>query len=66
MDILRTFTTPGSAILSPFAGSGNCLFAAANLKMPAIGFDLDRETRDKFVVRATKAAPGEYRTYAPL
>ncbi len=63
MDILKVFCTPGSTILSPCTGSGNCLFAAANLAMPAIGFDLDEDAQASFTARAYSVQPGEYRTY---
>ena len=63
MDILSVFCTPGSTILSPFAGSGNCLLAAANLNMPAVGIDLDVENRQQFVARVHRGLPGEYSSY---
>lgn len=63
MDILKIFCVPGSAVLSAFAGSGNCLLAASNLQMPVVGFDLDSDARSRFVARVYETKPGEYRTY---
>jgi ParB/RepB/Spo0J family partition protein len=48
-DILSTFAWEGARVLVPFAGSGNTLIAAANLKMLPIGYDLSEEYRDAFV-----------------
>jgi ParB/RepB/Spo0J family partition protein len=50
-DVLSTFTWEGSRVLVPFAGSGNTLIAAHNLKMLPIGYDLSPEYRDAFVAR---------------
>jgi site-specific DNA-methyltransferase (adenine-specific) len=50
-DVLSTFAWEGARILVPFAGSGNTLRAAANLKMLPIGYDLSQEYRDAFVAR---------------
>ena len=51
--LLREFCPSGTRVLSPFAGSGNVLFAAYNNRMSAVGIDLKKEYRDAFVVRAT-------------
>jgi DNA modification methylase len=61
--ILDTFCLPGSRIVVPFAGSGNTLLAAANLGMPAVGWDLSDEYHNSFVVRANDTLPGLYRSY---
>ena len=50
-DVLSTFAWEGSRILVPFAGSGNTLVAASNLKMLPVGYDLSEEYRDAFVAR---------------
>uniref|UniRef100_A0A6H1ZPS5 Putative methyltransferase n=1 Tax=viral metagenome TaxID=1070528 RepID=A0A6H1ZPS5_9ZZZZ len=50
-DILSTFAWEGARVLVPFAGSGNTLIAAANLKMLPIGYDLSEEYRDAYVSR---------------
>jgi len=63
MDILSVFCTPGSKVLSTFAGSGNCLLAAANLDMPAIGIDIDGDNRKQFIARVHRGLPGEYSSY---
>jgi len=39
------------------------MLAAANLKMPAIGIDIDVDNREKFVANVYSAKPGEYRSY---
>jgi len=50
-EILSTFTWEGSRILVPFAGSGNTLLAADNMKMMPIGFDLSEDYKDGYVTR---------------
>ena len=50
-DILNTFIDPGSRVLVPFAGSGNTLIAAFNLKCHAIGFDLSKGYKDSYIVK---------------
>lgn len=50
-EILSTFTWEGSRILVPFAGSGNTLIAADNLKMFPIGFDLSSDYKDGFTTK---------------
>jgi len=50
-EVLSTFAWEGSRVLVPFAGSGNTLIAAHNLKMLPIGYDLSEEYRDAFVAR---------------
>ena len=53
-DLLETFTSPNSNVLVPFAGSGNTLLAAAkNLMMP-IGFDLEKQFKDGYIVRVAR------------
>jgi ParB/RepB/Spo0J family partition protein len=51
--LLREFCPSGARVLSPFAGSGNVLFAAYNNKMSAVGIDLKKEYKEAFVVRAS-------------
>ena len=53
-DILNTFTGPNSNILVPFAGSGNTLLAAANLKMTSFGFDLTEEFKESYIIKIHK------------
>ena len=50
-EILSTFTWEGSRVLVPFAGSGNTLLAADNVKMMPIGFDLSKDYKDGYVTR---------------
>lgn len=59
-DILATFVAPGTSVLVPFAGSGNMLLAAANLHMPAIGFDLVQDYCNEFKLKAQGGLPGFY------
>ena len=49
--ILATFGRPGDRVLVPFLGSGNTLLAAANLKMPAWGYDLSETYKALFAKR---------------
>ncbi len=62
-DILRTFTQPGTNLISPYAGSGNVMLAAANCGMDAVGIDLDSDHKDKFSIRLFNAQPGNYKSY---
>lgn len=50
-DILSTFAWESARVLVPFAGSGNTLLAASNLKMLPVGYDLTQEYRDGYVAR---------------
>lgn len=50
--IYSTFVPPGSNILIPFLGSGNGLFAAYQLGMDAIGFEMTKNFKDSFIVKA--------------
>ena len=52
-EILATFTWEGSRVLTPFAGSGNTLIAANNMRMFPLGFDLSQEHKDSFVTKIT-------------
>lgn len=63
MDIMNVFTTPGSSVLSICTGSGNCLLAAANNQMPAMGIDIDEDNRQQFIAKVHRAQPGEYSSY---
>ena len=62
-EILRTFTDPGSRILSPLAGSGNSLLAAYNIHCTAVGSDHTKSSQEGFVVRAMADGPGGYHSY---
>lgn len=53
-EIYDTFLFKGSRILIPFLGSGNGLIAGENLGMPAIGFELEKQYRDSFIVKISK------------
>ena len=50
-DILNTFTVAGTAVLSPFLGSGNTLLAAEELGMPCVGFELSETYYNSFLAR---------------
>lgn len=63
MRILDIFAPIGSRVLVPFAGSGNTLLAASNLNMPAMGYDLQKLYKDRFVVRVAMQEPEMYRSY---
>jgi ParB family chromosome partitioning protein len=51
-EIYSTFIPPGSNIVIPFLGSGNGIFAAYQLGIDAIGFDLTKSFKDSFIVKA--------------
>lgn len=51
-EIYETFAFQGSRILIPFLGSGNGLFAAEEVGMSALGFELGKAYKDSFLVRA--------------
>ena len=51
--VLEVFGRTGDRVLVPFAGSGNTIIAAHELKMSAVAYDLSKKHRDKFIVRAT-------------
>lgn len=48
--VLETFAKPNSRILVPFAGSGATLIAAAEVNMHAVGFDLEKSYKDKYIL----------------
>lgn len=62
-EVIGRFALPTCKLLVPFLGSGNTLLAAANLKIPAVGYDLEQSYKDRFTVRASNGRPGEYRSY---
>ena len=51
-EIYETFAFPGSRILIPFLGSGVGIFAAADVGMSAMGFELGKSHKDSFLVKA--------------
>lgn len=51
-DIYNTFCFSGSRILIPFLGSGSGLIAAHELGMSPVGFELSKNYKDSFLVRA--------------
>lgn len=51
-EIYDTFAFPGSRVLIPFAGSGNGILAAHQLKMNSVAFDLSKGYKDSFLVKA--------------
>ena len=53
-DILTTFTSAGSNVLVPFAGSGNTLIAAAKSNMVPVGFDLTEEFFESYIIKIHK------------
>ena len=61
--LLSTFVTPASRIIVPFAGSGNTLLAAANLRMTGVAFDICDKYRPNFVIRAKEKPIGSYGSY---
>ena len=63
-DVLTTFGWKGCRVLVPFLGSGNTLLASANMGMSAFGFELSKQYKDSFVVKAHSAEPGQYKSYA--
>jgi DNA modification methylase len=52
-EIYETFTWTGSRIFIPFLGSGNGLFAAEELAMEGLGYDLSKAHKDSFIVKAS-------------
>lgn len=62
-EILNTFGDEGQVVVSGFAGSGNALLAAENLRMNSIGFEMSEEFYPKFKVRVFDEEPGDYSTY---
>ena len=67
-EILQTFLGKGSrvaSIITGFAGSGNFILAADNLKHNAIGFDLSKAFKDSYIIKVSSQAPGSYKTYIP-
>ncbi|MCK5615904.1 ParB N-terminal domain-containing protein [Candidatus Pacearchaeota archaeon] len=50
-DILKTFTTEGSRVLVPFAGSGTTMIAASECQMIPIGYDISPQYRESYLVR---------------
>jgi ParB/RepB/Spo0J family partition protein len=49
-DLLTTLSDPGSRIMVPFAGSGNTLIAAARSRMFGVGFDLEKKSKEGFMI----------------
>lgn len=67
-EVISTFARAGSHVMVPFLGSGNTLLAAANLTMPAFGWDLGEEHdpqryKNGFTLRVHSAVPPNYRSY---
>lgn len=67
-EVLSTFQRPGARVMVPFLGSGNTILAAANLGMPAFGWDLGEKAdplsyKNGFIIRVHAAIPPEYRSY---
>jgi DNA modification methylase len=51
-ELYDTFAFAGSRVLIPFLGSGNGIFAANELGMSAVGFELSKGYKDSFLVKA--------------
>ena len=62
-ELLTVFCEPEANILVPFLGSGNTLFAASNLNMKGLGFELAQEYKDAYTVRVFDGEPGSYASY---
>ena len=62
-DVLSTFGWQGARVMIPFLGSGNSLLAASNMNMDAFGFELSKQYKDSFTVRAHQGEPGKYCSY---
>jgi ParB/RepB/Spo0J family partition protein len=62
-EILSTFGHPGEKVLVPFLGSGNTLLAAANLDMPAVGFEIEPANRNRFIVGLQGQTHKAYTSY---
>lgn len=56
VEIISTFSFPGSSILVPFLGSGATLIAGYTLDMTGIGWDLSQENKDRFLLRVQRLA----------
>lgn len=70
-EVISTFARAGSRIMVPFLGSGNTLLAAANLMMPAFGWDLGEEHdpqryKNGFTLRVHSAVPPNYKSYKEI
>jgi DNA modification methylase/ParB-like chromosome segregation protein Spo0J len=63
MEILDAFCLPHHAVASVFAGSGNCLLAAANLGLQAVGWDKSDQYKPHYLNRVYADVPGEYSSY---
>lgn len=50
LELLDTFCFPGTTMVIPFLGSGVTLRAAFHRKMTGIGWDLDKNIRNKFLL----------------
>lgn len=61
-DILETFCMPGSRVLVPYAGSGATILAAANARMPAIGYDLTANYKNGYVLNVNNGDIGHYKS----
>jgi len=63
-EIFETFVQEGDVVVSGFAGSGNALLAAENLKINSVGFDLSEVNKQKFEERVYSSKPGNYSSYS--
>jgi ParB/RepB/Spo0J family partition protein len=50
-DIIDTFSYPGQSIVSPFLGSGATLRACYNKRVAAVGWDLEQDVKNKFILK---------------
>jgi DNA modification methylase len=51
LELLETFAWPGAVIVSPFLGSGSILRACYQLNMVGYGWDIDAQTKHRFMSR---------------
>ena len=64
-DLLSIFVRTGQSLLVPFAGSGNAMLAAANLRVRAKGYDNNKLNKDIFIyyIHHVGRLDGEYKSY---
>jgi len=53
-EILATFSSPGQKVLIPFLGSGVTLRACYSAEMIGLGWDLNQDIKNKFLIKLAK------------